>query len=73
MCDDAIFVALCVNEAIANEMRWPSAQERRALASHIHNYRVVLASLMGHWFAFTILTKTRIIADGIEAERKCTA
>lgn len=35
VCDDAIFVALCVNEAIAHEIKWPTIEERRALAAHI--------------------------------------
>lgn len=35
VCEDTIFVASCVNEVIANEIRWPSTQERRALADHI--------------------------------------
>lgn len=35
MCDNAIFVASCVNKAIANEIRWPSIEEIRQLATHI--------------------------------------
>lgn len=33
--DDAIFVASCVNAALRDEIRWPSATERTALAQHI--------------------------------------
>ena len=31
VCDDAIFVALCVCEAILDEIRWPNSQERERL------------------------------------------
>ena len=32
-CDDALFVASCINTALAHEIRWPSAEERRRLAA----------------------------------------
>lgn len=35
VCNDAIFMASCVNEAIAHEIWWPSIEERRAMAAHI--------------------------------------
>ncbi|CAM6094787.1 unnamed protein product [Calypogeia fissa] len=35
VCDDAIFVASCINEAISNEIRWPSAAERVVLAQTV--------------------------------------
>lgn len=35
LCDDAIFVASYVNKAIGDEIRWPTLEERHALAAHI--------------------------------------
>ncbi|CAM6102317.1 unnamed protein product [Calypogeia fissa] len=35
ICDDALFVATCLNEAIAGEIRWPSVEDRRELGQHI--------------------------------------
>jgi hypothetical protein len=27
VCDDAIFIASCINDAIGNEIQWPTTQE----------------------------------------------
>lgn len=39
LCDDAIFVASCVNEAIAKEIRWPSLEKQGVLGAHITQLR----------------------------------
>ncbi len=35
VCDDTIFISLCNNEAIVNEIRWPTIEERVTLAIRI--------------------------------------
>lgn len=35
VCDDALFVASCLNEALQDETRWPMTIVRRGLANHI--------------------------------------
>lgn len=35
VCNNALFVLTCVNEAIADEARWPSQEEQRALGQII--------------------------------------
>lgn len=34
-CDDTLFVASCINEALAEELQWPNSGQRRALGSMI--------------------------------------
>jgi hypothetical protein len=36
LCDDVIFIASCINHALANEIRWPSSFERVALGNQLH-------------------------------------
>jgi hypothetical protein len=38
VCDDTIFVASCINEVLASEIRWPSAEERRALGEMVPQF-----------------------------------
>lgn len=33
MCDDSIFIASCINQAAADEIRWPSSAERQQLSA----------------------------------------
>ena len=38
MCDDAVFVASCIAEAIQDEIRWPSVAERLELARSLNGF-----------------------------------
>jgi hypothetical protein len=38
MCDDALFVGSCVNAAMTNEIRWPTAAERQSAATRIPQF-----------------------------------
>jgi hypothetical protein len=35
VCDDAIFIASCINEALSNEIWWPTIKERAQFGSQI--------------------------------------
>ncbi len=35
ICDDAIFIASCINDTIRNDIRWPIAQERVVLGMNL--------------------------------------
>jgi hypothetical protein len=35
LCDDVIFIASCINHALANEIHWPSSSQRVALGSQL--------------------------------------
>ena len=50
ICDDAIFIASCVCEAISDEIRWPNPQEKeKDWEGLLDTFQIVLVSLMGHW------------------------
>ena len=50
VCDDAIFIASCICEAISDEIRWTNPQEReRDWEGLLDTFQVRLVSLMGHW------------------------
>ena len=36
--DDTIFLSSCINEALCDEMKWPSVDERVEAASHAHEF-----------------------------------
>lgn len=38
MCDDALFIASCINVSIADEIRWPTPEERRNLSSRLPQF-----------------------------------
>ena len=47
LCDDALFIASCLNEAICGEIRWPTALERRELASLIPEFQGCIGIIDG--------------------------
>jgi hypothetical protein len=46
-CDDAIFVASCINSALKHELRWPDANERRILAETLQDFRGCIGFIDG--------------------------
>ncbi len=38
ICDDAIFIASCVDDAIGDEIQWPIAQEWVVLATNLAKF-----------------------------------
>jgi hypothetical protein len=38
ICDDAIFIASCINEAISDNIQWPIAKEWGTLGRHISKF-----------------------------------
>ncbi len=39
VCDDVIFIASCINEALNNEIQWPIVEERAQLGSQIPEFQ----------------------------------
>jgi hypothetical protein len=35
LCDDALFIASCINNALDNEVHWPIVEEKVSLATHL--------------------------------------
>jgi len=35
LCDDAIFIASCINYALEDEIQWPTPKERLSLGVHL--------------------------------------
>jgi hypothetical protein len=56
VCDDPIFITSCINDAIGDEIRWPTIEDRVMLGAQIWwNSMVALGSLMAHSSIFTNL------------------
>ncbi len=45
LCDDALFIASCLNNSLVNEIHWPIVEERVSLGTHLQSFSVVLGSL----------------------------
>lgn len=83
ICNDAIFVASCVHEAIRDKIcglhqrrgkiHWPSLEERQALAHQSLNYRVTLDFWMACWWEFVSLMRTSTRVSGFRAWNRCIA
>jgi len=35
LCDDAIFIASCIDHALEDEIKWPTPKERLSLGVHL--------------------------------------
>jgi hypothetical protein len=38
LCDDALFIASCINSALGNEIQWPTVEERVSLGTHLWEF-----------------------------------
>lgn len=47
VCDNAIFVASCINKALADEVKWPFGAERRVLGAHIPQLKGCISCVHG--------------------------
>jgi hypothetical protein len=46
-CDDTVFVASCINEALKHELTWPSPNERRTLSQNLPDFRGCIGFIDG--------------------------
>ena len=46
-CDDGIFVASCINEALKEELSWPDAARRRMLGQHLSDFKGCIGHIDG--------------------------
>jgi hypothetical protein len=37
-CDDALFIASCINNALGNEIQWPTVEEKVSLVTHLQKF-----------------------------------
>jgi hypothetical protein len=42
LCDDAIFIASCVNHALEDEIRWPTPEEKFTLGVHLQKIPICI-------------------------------
>jgi hypothetical protein len=47
VCDDAIFIAYCINDAIGNEIQWPITQEQVVFGTNLAKFQGFIGFIDG--------------------------